>query len=334
MKTIFDVAETAGVSVVTVSRLMNNPSIVSEKTAKKIYRVMEQLNYQPSTVARSLMGKNNNTIGVIMPDIKNTFFNNWFRFIEEYANNKNVNLFLCNTDEDPAKELKYVKLLHSQRVDGIIIAAYSKKSVDYLGKSNMRFVLFDRMFDGIDANVVITDHYAGAFEAVEYLIGLGHKKISVLKGPGVLYADIQRYAGFVDAMKKHHLPIENEFVVNCEFSEEMALHEATKLLHRDNKPTAFFTFSGLLTIGVIKCVQQMQLSIPNDISLVGFDEIPGQDIFLPKITHILQDIKALGKNATLTLFNSIQNPLATHKIKTVIKPTLIRGDSCKEITPQ
>jgi LacI family transcriptional regulator len=330
MKTIFDVAETAGVSVVTVSRLMNNPSIVSAKTAKKIYRVMDRLNYQPSTGARSLMGKHNNTIGVIMPDIKNTFFNNWFRFIEEFTNDNNINFFLCNTDEDPVKELKYVKLLHSQRVDGIIMAAHSKKSVDYLEKSNMLFVLFDRMFDGIDANVVTSDHYAGAFEAVEYLIHLGHIKIAVLKGPGVLFADNQRYAGYVDAMKKHHLPIEKDFVVNCEFREENAFLEARKLLMRNTKPTAFFTFSGLLTIGVIKCVQQMHLSIPDDISLIGFDEIPGQDIILPRITHVLQDINALGRNVTITMFDAIQNHLPTNK-RIFVKPKLIIGDSCKEI---
>lgn len=331
MSTIFDVAEKAGVSIVTVSRLMNNPKIVSPRTAVKIFQVMEKLNYQPSQIARSLVGKRMNTIGVIMPDIKNTFFNSWFRFIEEYAGAHEFNLVLCNTDEDPDKEMKYVRLLRSQRVDGVIIAPHAAKTVEYLVKSNMRFILFDRMFRGIKTNFVTTDHYQGAFDAVEYLINLGHKRIAIFRGEGVLYADIERYSGFEDAMKKYRVEIDQELVFNCEFNEENATKATHEIFKKKERPTVIFTFSGLLTKGVIKAAQELHLSIPDDISLLGFDEIPGQDIFLPKITHVVQSINTLGKDVIVALIDMIKNPDSSKQTRVFVRPKLVIGNSCKTI---
>jgi LacI family transcriptional regulator len=329
MVTIFDVAKKAGVSVVTVSRLMNNPQIVSPRTAEKIERAIEQLHYQPSQIARSLVGKRTNTIGVIMPDIKNTFFNSWFRFIEVYASAHSINLLLCNTDEDAVKEMKYVKLLQSQRVDGVIIAAHSSKSVEYLVKINMRFILFDRIMKGIKTNFVTTDHYQGAVEAMEYLVGLGHKRIAILTGPGILPADIERHAAYEDVMHKHRLKIEKELVRNCEFREEDAFRATHELLKKKDKPSAIFSFSGLMTQGVIKAVQAMQLSIPSDISLVSFDEIPGHEIFYPKITHVIQPINELGKEIMLALLAMISNPELTRQVHVSLKPHLVIGESCR-----
>ncbi|MFA6470211.1 MAG: LacI family DNA-binding transcriptional regulator [Bacteroidota bacterium] len=331
MSTIFDVAKKAGVSIVTVSRLMNNPKVVSSRTAEKIFRVMESLHYQPNHIARSLVGKKTNTIGVIMPDIKNTFFNSWYRFIEEYANEQNINLLLCNTDDDAAKELKYVKLLHAQRVDGVIIAPYSKKSIEYLTSINMHFILFDRLFKGFKGDFVTTDHYRGAVEAVEYLLSLGHRKIAVLKGPGIIYSDTERYAAFTETMKKHRTNIYKEFVINCEFNEEIAFNATRELLLRKERPTVIFTFAGLMTKGAIKAIEDLHLSIPDDISLLGFDDIPGQDIFRPNITHVIQDISTLGKSVTLALLNTIKDPDSTERTRMSIKPTLVVGDSCKRL---
>lgn len=222
MATIFDVAAKAKVSVITVSRLLNNPDIVSAKTAEKIFKVMENLNYQPSEIARSLVKKKTNTIGVILPDVKNTFFNSWFRHVEDYASAHKYNLLLCNTDEEPVKELKYIKLFQAQRVDGVIIVPCSQKSVEYLAKSNLNFVLVDRVFEGIKADYVITDHFAGAYEATEYLIKLGHRKIAVLRGAGELYPDVERFRGYSAALKKHHIKIDHELILNCQFDESCA----------------------------------------------------------------------------------------------------------------
>lgn len=332
MATIVDVAKKARVSVITVSRLLNNPKIVSKSTSKRIFQAMEDLNYQPSQIARSLVKKRTNTIGIIIPNVQNTFFNSWFRFIEEYASAHSFNLLLCNTDEDAEKELRYIKLLQSQRVDGIIIAPCSKNSVEYLNRSDLRFILFDRMFRETDADFVTTNHYQGAYEITEYLIKLGHKKIAVLKGKGVLYPDIERYLGYRDAMKNHNLEVNNNLVLNCEF-DEMKAHKATRelLFNNTKKPTAIFSFNSLMTFGAIRTIQNMKLSIPDDISLVCYDEIPGYTIFHPQVTHVLQPIESLGKNVIVALIDKIKNSGHAQKTQIFLKPKLVIGKSCKRI---
>ncbi|HVO72529.1 MAG TPA: LacI family DNA-binding transcriptional regulator [Ignavibacteriaceae bacterium] len=329
MTTILDVAKKAKVSVVTVSRLLNNPDIVSSRTANKIFQVMEQLNYQPSQAARYLVQKKTNTIAVIMPDIKNTFFNSWFRFIEEYSSERDFNLVLCNTDEDPLKEIKYVKLIHSQRVDGAIIAPTSKASVEYLIKSKVRFILFDRVFKDLNTNFISTDHYKGSYDATEYLIRLGHKKIAILKGNGTLYPDVERFAGFRNAMKKYNIKIDPDLIMNCEFNEDKALSATKLLLQRSDKPTVIFPFNGLMSIGVIKAVQQLKLSIPEDISILSFDEIPGSDIFRPEITHVMQPVNTLGKDIMAAMIRMISN--SSQHVRVFQNPELIIGNSVKKI---
>jgi LacI family transcriptional regulator len=331
MSTIFDVAKKAGVSVITVSRFLNNPKIVSAKTTDKILNAMEELHYQPSQIARSLVKKKTNTIGVIIPDIKNTFFSNWFRYIEDYATSNDYNLLLCNTDEDPVKEMKYVKLLQSQRVDGVIIVPCSKRAIEYLIKSHISFVQVDRLYNELDTYCVTTDHYSGAYQATQYLLKLGHKKLAVLKGPGVLYPDIERYSGFEDAMKKNNLEVDEDLVMNCEFNEQLAYDAATGLMKRKQKPTAIFSFNSLMTIGCIRAIQDMKLSIPQNISLLGFDEIPGYEIINPKITHVLQPIKSLGKETVISMIELIKGKSTSKKNRIFLKPKLIIADSCKEL---
>jgi LacI family transcriptional regulator len=330
MITIYDIAEKAQVSVATVSRLLNKPEIVSSRTADKIFQIMEELNYQPNQIARSLTKQRTNTIGVIISNVKNTFINSWYRFIEEYAETHDFNLLLCNTDQEPAREMKYIKLFQSQRVDGIIIAPCAKKSVEYLIKSNIPFILFNRVYKGIKTNFVTTDHYQGAYDITEYLIKLGHKRIAVLKGPGAMYFDIQRYFGFEDAMKKHELKIDKDLVMNCEFNELKALNGTEELLGRKDKPTAIFSFNSFMTLGAIRAIQNKNLSIPKDISLVCYDEIPGYTIFQPKITHVLQPIEQLGTNTIGVLINMIRNQNSKF-IRRYLKPNLVIGNSCRRI---
>ncbi|MFH1194840.1 MAG: LacI family DNA-binding transcriptional regulator [bacterium] len=330
MATIFDIAEKAKVSVMTVSRVMNNPDIVSEKTISKVHQVMDEFGYQPSQIARSLVKKRTNTIGVIMPDIKNTFFNSLFRIFEEYAISHHYNLLLCNTDEKSDDELRYIKLFQSQRVDGILIAPSSKKSVEYLQKSGMNFIAVDRNFEEMKTDIITTDHFSGAFEATEYLIKLGHKKIAVLKGPGSLIPDIERYSGFENAMVKNNLPIKNEFIFDCCFDESKAFNEVKEALARNNKPTVIFAFNSLMLTGAIKAVQEAGLKIPEDISLICFDEIAGYDIFQPRITCVIQPINKIGDEAIKFLIEKIKNPDSTRKIL-LLKPELVIGESCRKI---
>jgi LacI family transcriptional regulator len=330
MSTIFDIAKRANVSVMTVSRVFNNPDIVSDKTIQKVHKIMDDMGYQPSQIARSLKKKQTNTIGVIMPDIKNTFFNSWFRYVEDFANSHNYNLLLCNTDEEPAKELKYIKLLHSQRVDGILIVPHAQKSIEYLQKTGVPFISVDRVFKEPDTDYVTTDHYYGAFNAIEYLIRLGHKRIAILKGPGIIYPDIQRNSGSTDALKRYGIKPDPSLILNCEFDEAKAYKSVVQLFRSQNKPTAIFTFNSLMMTGVIKALRVLKKTVPSDISLICFDEIPGYDIFLPKISFISQPIPELGTESIKLLIEKIKRPKLPKK-KILLKPVLKAGDSCKKI---
>ncbi|HUI29506.1 MAG TPA: LacI family DNA-binding transcriptional regulator [Candidatus Acidoferrales bacterium] len=330
--TIHDVAREANVSVMTVSRSLNEPEKVASKTLKRIKQVIDELGYQPSHVARSLVKRKTNTIGIVMPDIRNTFFNSWFRSVEDYANKLGyATILLCNTDENSDSEIKFIKSFQSHRVDGIIIVPHSDESIRYLAGSGMNFVLVDRMCPEIESDFVVTDHYDGAFRLTNYLIRLGHKRIGVLRGAGVLFPDMERYAGFYDAMRANKIAVPRDLIRNCEFHEAEAYDVVLEMLGRKHRPTALFSFNCLMTSGAIRAIQKMKITIPDDISLAGYDEISGYDIFEPKITHVLQPIEKLGQIAVKVLVSRIEFPDHDRKCKTFLKPKLIIGNSCGRI---
>ena len=332
MSTIHDVAKKAGVSVMTVSRTLNSPGKVSPKTRRKIFRVMEMLGYEPNQIARSLVKSKTHTLGIIMPDIKNTFFNSWFREVEQVARSVGYNLVLSNTDENAEHELQSVRLMLGQRVDGIVLVPHARESVLPIQRSQRPFVLVDRIFDNIEADAVSTDHYAGAFAATDYLTGLGHRAIAVLRGPGILYPDVERYRGFADAMKKRKLPIDTGLVRNCEFEEALAYQATKDLVTWTPTPTAIFSFNSLMTIGVIKALRELRLKIPDDISIVTYDEIPGHSIFTPSITYVQQPIDILGREATRIILQRIEHAGKKEFAQILLPPTLVMGESCTKPT--
>lgn len=330
--TIRDVAREARVSVMTVSRSLNEPEKVASETLERIRRVIDELGYQPSLVARSLVKRKTDTIGVIMPDIKNTFFNSWFRSVEDYAHRSDyATLLLCNTDENSDSEIKFIRSFQSHRVDGIIIVPHSDESVRYLKRSRVNFVLVDRMCPEIDSDFVVTDHYDGALRLTNYLIKLGHRRIGVLKGPGTILPDTERYRGFCDAMEASNILISRNIIRNCEFHEAEAYDTVLDMLKGKNRPTALFSFNCLMTTGAIRAIQKLRLKIPNDISLAGYDEIPGYDVFEPKITHVLQPIEKLGQTAAKILIDKIENPDRIKRYRAFLKPKLVIGSSCERL---
>lgn len=329
MATIHDVARRARVSVMTVSRVLNRPDKVSTRTIKKVTRVMDELGYQPSQVARSLVKRKTNTIGIVMPDIKNTFFNSWFRSVEDYARRFGYTTLLCNTDENPEDEMKLVRTFLSHRVDGILFVPHSEEAVRYLLRAKVNTVLVDRIYPSMEVDFVSTDHYEGAFKMTEYLLDQGHRKIGVLKGPGVLFPDSERYRGFADALASRNIELTPGYVMNSEFLEEKAFDDVRALLSNEDRPTALFSFNSLMTIGAIKAINSLGLRIPADVSLVGYDEIPGNDIFTPGITHVHQPIEELGSNATRILIGRIEKPKVKERNRLLLSPAIVIRESCR-----
>lgn len=331
MPTIHDVARKAGVSVMTVSRVMNKPEMVSAGTIRNVRQVMEKLGYQPSHVARSLVKRKTNTLGIVMPDIKNTFFNGLYRIVDDYARRFGYTTLLGSTDEDSKKEMNFVRLFQGYRVDGILIVPHSRESVDYLLRCKIITILVDRMYGDMKIDFITNDHYDGALRLTQHLIDNGHRKIGVLKGPGFLFPDVERYRGFCDAMRSKGLEITPHFIKNFEFKEDIAYEGVKKMLEKEDRPTALFSFNSLMTIGAIKAMNSLRKIIPDDLSVVCYDEIPGNGIFKPEITHVLQPIEELGRRATKMLIDKIERPKRKKRDAIYLKPELVIGDSCRNI---
>ncbi len=327
MPTIKDVADKSGVSVITVSRYFNDCEKVSKKTQEKISNTINEIGYFPNEIARSLVKKKTNVLGIVLADTKNTYFNELFRTAENYARKLNYNVFLCNTEENCERELKYVKLLASQKVDGVILAPASIHSVKFLDKNKIKYVLVDRYYNEIKSDYFLADHYQGSKEIVEYLINKGHIKIAVLKGSGEFISGSYRYDAFIDVMKKRKIKINPDYVLDCHFKKEIAYKKTKELLSSKNKPTVIYSFNSLMTIGAIKAIKELKLKIPEDISLIAFDDLPNHEIINPLITCTIQPVEKIATQAIEHLIKKINSDKKIRTKKFIIKPEMFIGNS-------
>lgn len=330
-KTIKDIAKHAGVSIMTVSRYFNFPEKVTEKTRKRITKAIEILNYRPNEIARSMITKRTYTLGVVVPDIRNPFFSAIFHEIEKYVKPFRYNLLLCNTQEDSEEELRYLKILLSRSVDGIIIAPVSIKAVDFLNSNNVPFVLVDRKFDEFETDYIGCDHYNGMLDAVNFLIGRGHRNIAIIKGPDHLYSFAQRSNAYRDAMIKAGLAKHMQFSPTVEITTtDSAYEKAVEILSRSDRPTALIASNNNIGMGTLKAIKHLGLIIPDTISFLVFDRLTHHDIISPKICCVAQPVELIGLNAAAFLLNRLTNreiPLQ----QVTIKAEFMAGESCRSI---
>jgi LacI family transcriptional regulator len=330
-KTIKDIAKHAGVSIMTVSRYFNYPDKVTEKTRKFIEKAIKKLNYQPNEIARSLITKKTHTIGVVVPDIRNPFFSAIFHEIENYVNPFHYNILLCNTQEDGDEELRYLKILLSRSVDGIIIAPVSARAVSFMNINKVPYVLVDRKFDEFETDYIGCDHYNGMLEAVNYLIENGHRNIAIINGPGHLYSFAQRSKAYQDAMTKAGLARFMKYSPSVEITTTDSSYEkAIEILSQPNRPTALIACNNNIGVGALKAIKQLNLIIPDDISFLVFDKIIHHDIIVPKICCLAQPVEFIGRNAAAFLLNKLTNKNVPLQ-RVTIKTEFITGDSCKSI---
>jgi LacI family transcriptional regulator len=330
-KTIKDIAKHAGVSIMTVSRYFNYPEKVTEKTRKRITKAIEILNYRPNEIARSMITRKTYTLGVVVPDIRNPFFSAIFHEIEKYVKPFRYNLLLCNTQEDGDEELRYLKILLSRSVDGIIIAPVSVKAVDFLNSNNVPFVLVDRKFDEFETDYIGCDHYNGMLDAVNFLIGKGHRNIAIIHGPNHLYPFAQRSNAFLDAMTAAGLLQFLKFSPTVEITTtDSAYEKAIEILSHSDRPTALIASNNIIGIGALKAIKYLDFIIPRDISFLVFDRITHYDMISPKICCVVQPVEFIGSNAAAFLINRLTNtdiPLQ----RVTIKAEFIAGESCRSI---
>jgi LacI family transcriptional regulator len=326
---IYDVARESGVSVFTVSAVVNNKSHVGKALREKVEAAIRKLNYRPNLVARSLAKQKTHTIGMIVPDIGNPFFPSVVRGAEDAAQKHGYNLLLCNSDDSIDKEEKAVELLLSKRVDGILLTKAAEDfhpSVRQMIKQvNTPFVLIMRTYPKLTKDAVITDDYHGAYEAVSHLARAGRKRIALISGPLKVSNAKERWQGFVDALKAEGLPFEQDLVIEGDYRIESGYRAGHSVFSR--RPDGIYVANYLMTVGLLKAAEEMGLHCPEDFGLVSFDDYPWLGIFRPRLTTVELPKHQLGTEAVELLIRRISGD-TSKPVLIKLQPELRIRESC------
>ncbi|MDD3657015.1 MAG: LacI family DNA-binding transcriptional regulator [Atribacterota bacterium] len=306
---IKSVAEKAGFSTATVSRVLRNYPGVRGKTRKKVLKAVSELNYEVNAVARSLRQKKTYSIGIIVGNVLSQFYSVIAKSVEDTANKYGYNVILCNGDEDSEKELNYLKILKSNRVDGIILTPTGKNPtyIQHLINSGTKVVLLDRLLEGVNCDAVLVDNAIGAYKAVRHLIEKGYRKIGIVNGYLDRTTGTERLEGYLNALREAGIAKDNSLIKIGNFKKESGRKLTKELLNQSNKPEAIFTTNIDMSIGALVAIKDMNLKIPEDIGIVCFDDSDWMAIFEPPITVIRQPVYQLGSTATELLIRKIEN---------------------------
>ncbi len=328
--TIKELAQELEMSTTTVSRVLTGQEKkyrISEKTAQRVREVADKLDFAPNQIARNLRLQKTNTIGLIIPDISNPFFANLARTVEEELRSRGKMVLLCDTKDETRLEKESLSLLLGRKVDGLLVAPVGKEWEHLKEHSKIPVVLIDRYFENQDIPFVTTDNFFGAYEATLYLIENGHQNIACIQGLKGTTPNDHRVRGYQKAMKTHGLS-EHIKVVGDDYSLENGYENTKELLARPNPPTAFFALNNQIAMGCMKALKENGFHIPNEISLIAFDEQPYFELLSPPLTAIKQPMEAIGKVAVETLFELLDGKKVSHQM---LKPTFIERASVSEI---
>ncbi|GAA0721382.1 LacI family DNA-binding transcriptional regulator [Clostridium malenominatum] len=334
--TIKEVAKEAGVSITTVSRVLNNNYPVKMETRIRIEEAIEKLKYKPNAMARGLITNKSSMIGVVVPGITNLFFPTIVEAIENLTNKEGYSISLCNTYGEPEKEKKLIEDLISKRVDGIIIIDPSIENLSsgYLEEMSraLPLVVVNGCSDKFECNFVTYDEKAGMAEALKYLRNLGHEKIAFIRGTRSYSYDIKEKI-YLDMIKEEKLKYKK--VLNVGMGNTIEVVEKTRekvenLILSKNRPTAIFACNDLMAVGVINACNKLKLNIPKELSVMGFDNTLLAHVSHPRLTTVDLNMKEIGKKAALEILDIIDKENKTKK-KIIIGTNLIIRESCDKL---
>ncbi len=330
--TIYDVAKIAGVSASTISRVMNTPEIVAEDTRQKVMNAVKELAYIPNMIAANMPRRRTNYVGLIIPDITNIFFSNLVRGVQDVCEKNGYSVLVVNSDDSQEKEGRYLKLLYSRRVDGVILTVagyreegFPEEELSLLKKMNI--VLIDREINGMTTPIVKVNNFIGAYSAVKYLLTMGHKKILYLAGIEGTKTNQEREKGYLSALKEARISWKKELTADFRLDTgyQKIMHYWPQLKNSDELPTAIFAANDLMAIGALKAFTQIKIRVPEDISIIGFDNIPFSDCTYPPLTTIAQPTYQMGQKAVETLLKLIDKKKIVKSVEFETK--LIERDS-------
>lgn len=330
---IKDVAKKSGVSVATVSRVLNGGDNVSDKLKQTVLKAIEELNYSPSHIARSLVTKKTNIIGVIVPDLTSSFFSTILSSIEENASANNYNIMVCNIAEDLDKELKYLNLFKQIRVDAMIVM--HEKTDDRIKKLisglQMPVVFCSCRAEGINVLSIIINDYAATYDATKYLIDLGHRNIAYLGGDlRDITSGENRYEGYKKAMLDNGLLLNEQYIRFGDYKIQSGYTLMEGVLRCNPKPTAILAASDDMAVGALGCIIDKGYKVPEDFSVMGFDGSSMTEIVRPRLTSMHQPIKEMGAMAIKILMEHLEeNTEFLDQI--VLKHKIVERESCKRL---
>lgn len=307
--TIKDVAAHAGVSVATVSAVINSNKYVSPDLIQRVHESITALGYERNSLAQGLKKQTSHTIGLIISDITNPFFTSVVRGVEDVANARGYSLILGNTDEDLQKEMSYMRLLDSKRADGLIVAVTLGNHA-YLRSwptQRLPLVSIDRLPSELSIDAVLVDNVAGARQAVEHLITLGHERIGIVTGLSGITTTEERLTGYQQALEAHGIPLDPALIAEGDSRIDGGERGALQLLTEEVvRPTALFMTNGLMVIGALQAINRVGLRCPEDIALVGFDDFEWAAVMHPRLTTVCQPTYEIGQKAAELLFERLE----------------------------
>lgn len=327
---IKDVAKEAGVSIATVSRVLNDVDVVNEETKKKVIEAINKLGYRPNIVARSLKTQRTKTIGIIIPDISSQFYPEIVRGAEDVANIYDYNIMLCNSDLDPEKEIEYLRVLKEKMVDGVLYMSTSleENTLEVINKLQIPMVLIETTSKQGDIPSVTIDNEKAAFDAVEYLIKKGNKKVAYIgTHEDAVNASALRYAGYKKAIIENGLKVDDTLVYFGGLKAQDGYEGILNILD-NSEIDAVFCASDEIAMGSINALRDRKIRVPEDVDVVGFNNIYSSAIFYPKITTIgepMYDMGSVGMRMLIKIINKKDLECKNY----IFKHELIERDSCK-----
>ncbi|XMB72940.1 LacI family DNA-binding transcriptional regulator [Mycoplasmatota bacterium WC30] len=329
-----DVAIEAGVSVATVSRVMNQSGYVKQETKDKVLEAFKELANKDTMLGQSIINKNINIIGVVIPDISNPFFGEVIKGISRIADKYSASLLVCNTEELLEKELKYLHLFKTNKIVGLIITpktdqvGYNSEYLYQLEDLGVPVVLLDRGINISHFNSVFINNVSGAFDAINALISEGHKDIAIISGPMSSKPGRERFYGYENALRSNNIAVNDDYVFFGDFKLEGGYEITKKILQLKNRPTAIFASNNMMALGCMKALIESKISVPEDIAFISFDDVEMFEIMNLNISTVSRPTELMGVVAAELLFELIENnQVKNTSIKEVLLETklVLRG---------
>lgn len=321
--TIIDIARKLGISPSTVSRALSDHPDIKSETKKKVKKIAKELHYFPNPIAQSLKSNRTTTIGVIVPEIKHDFFSSAISGIEEVAYQSGYTIILCQSNESFEREVVNTNLLMHHRVAGVVVSiSQNTKCGDHFNdllKQGIPLVFFDRVCEDVIASKVIIDDYKSAFDAVSFLIGKGYKRIAHFGGPKELDICKKRWSGYIDALKRADISLQNGFVRYGGMHEQDGYNSMDSLLNENTIPDAIFAVNDPVAIGAYQRIKEAGLKIPNDVAIMGFSNNKITSMVDPQLTTVDQPSFEMGRKSAQILIDIIEDRIV--EPKTIILDT-------------